>query len=44
MRDPGLPTLVGRYIYGDYCASPLRSFALDDPAGDAAVGLFGRRR
>ena len=39
VRDPGLPTLVGRYIYGDFCAAPLRSFALDNPAGDAAVGL-----
>ena len=28
VRDPGLPTLLGRYIYGDYCASALRSVDL----------------
>ena len=26
VRDPGLPALEGRYIYGDYCAGELRSF------------------
>ena len=38
VRDPGLPTLVGRYIYGDNCNSALRSVNLAAPAGDAAVG------
>ena len=33
VRDPGLPTLVGRYIYGDFCNSNLRSVVL--PAGPA---------
>ena len=27
VRDPGLPALAGRYLYGDYCAGELRSFA-----------------
>jgi glucose/arabinose dehydrogenase len=26
VRDPSLPTLYGRYLYGDYCAGRLRSF------------------
>jgi hypothetical protein len=25
VRDPGLPTLNGRYVYGDYCQTGLRS-------------------
>jgi glucose/sorbosone dehydrogenase len=39
VRDPGLPTLLGRYVYGDFCASGLRSVDLANPASDAAVGL-----
>jgi hypothetical protein len=39
VRDPGLPTLLGRYLYGDYCNAPLRSVDLANPASDAAVGL-----
>lgn len=39
VRDPGLPTLFGRHIYGDYCAAPLRSVALSDASTDAEVGL-----
>ncbi len=39
IRDPGLPTLQGRYIYGDYCNAPLRSVDLANPSSDAAVGL-----
>ena len=40
VRDPGLPTLVGRYLYGDFCASGLRSVDLAAPeSSDAAVGL-----
>jgi glucose/arabinose dehydrogenase len=31
VRDPGLPTLVGRYLYGDIAKPALRSIAL--PAG-----------
>jgi glucose/arabinose dehydrogenase len=26
VRDPGLPSLYGRYLYGDYCTGELRSF------------------
>jgi hypothetical protein len=39
VRDPGQPTLLGRYLYGDYCNAPLHSVDLASPAGDAAVGL-----
>src|SRR4051812_31378714 len=39
VRDPGLPTLLGRYLYGDDCAAPLRSLDLAAPASDAPVGL-----
>ena len=31
VRDPSLPSLFGRYLYGDYCTGVLRSFT----AGDA---------
>ncbi len=34
-RDPGLPTLAGRYLYGDFCAGELRSFTAEP--GDEAV-------
>ncbi len=27
VRDTGLPSLYGRYLYGDFCAGELRSFA-----------------
>ena len=30
VRDPGLPTLLGRYVYGDFCNAALRSVDLDD--------------
>ena len=43
VRDPGLPTLIGRYIYGDNCNSALRSVNLAAPAGDAADGHDRRR-
>ncbi len=39
MRDPGLPTLLGKYIYGDFCAPAIRSVDLANPASDAATGL-----
>jgi Glucose / Sorbosone dehydrogenase len=38
VRDPGLPTLLGRYLYSDYCAGALRSFAVGNPGSDAPVG------
>jgi glucose/arabinose dehydrogenase len=41
-RDPRLPSLYGRYLYGDYCAGQLRSFTAT-PArratDDRALGL-----
>jgi len=38
VRDPGLPTLNGRYLYGDVCKSQLRSVALapGSASGDRA--------
>jgi hypothetical protein len=39
VRDPGLPTLLGRYLYGDFCKGDLRSVSLADAGTDAATGL-----
>jgi glucose/arabinose dehydrogenase len=41
VRDPGLPTLVGRYVYADSYAGDVRSLALATPraTGDASAGL-----
>jgi glucose/arabinose dehydrogenase len=39
VRDPGLPTLAGRYLYGDNASAPLRSVVLSNPATDAATGM-----
>ena len=39
VHDPGLPTLLSKYIYGDFCASAIRSVDLANPASDAATGL-----
>ncbi len=39
VRDPGLPTLLGRYVYGDNCSPGLRSVDLANPASDAPLGL-----
>ncbi len=33
VRDPTLPSLYGRYLYGDYCFWEVRSFDPRDPAG-----------
>ena len=40
-RDPGVPDLAGRYLYGDYCAGPLRSFRVQDgkATDDRSLGL-----
>ena len=35
VRDPGVPGLAGRYLYGDFCSGQLRSFV---PAGGEARG------
>ena len=36
VRDPQLPTLYGRYLYGDFCEGQLRSFTAEagETAGD----------
>ena len=39
VRDPGLPSLLGRYVYGDFCSAGLRSVDLANPGSDAALGL-----
>lgn len=39
VRDPGLPSLLGRYVYADYCDGVIRSVIPSTGAGDAAVGL-----
>jgi glucose/sorbosone dehydrogenase len=39
VRDPGLPTLLGRYVYGDNCNQGLRSVDLAAPSGDAPAGI-----
>ncbi len=40
-RDPALPTLRGRYVYGDYCEGELHSFParLGPVSADAPMGL-----
>jgi glucose/arabinose dehydrogenase len=40
-RDPGVEELAGRYLYGDYCGSDIRSQALGNPGSDASTGLSG---
>jgi hypothetical protein len=39
VTDPGLPTLKGRYIYGDYCKGDIYSVDLANAATDADTGL-----
>jgi hypothetical protein len=41
VRDPGLPSLFGRYLYGDYCEGELRSFvpSVGGARGDRPLGL-----
>jgi glucose/arabinose dehydrogenase len=39
VRDPGLPSLLGRYVYGDYCDGVIRSVAPSTGTGEAAAGL-----
>ena len=33
VRDPGLPTLAGRYLYGDLCRPEIRSASANDKPG-----------
>jgi glucose/arabinose dehydrogenase len=39
VRDPGLPSLLGRYVYADYCDGVIRSIVPSTGAGDAATGI-----
>ena len=41
VRDPTLPRLSGRYVYGDYCRNPLRSLrpGTPDAQDDRGLGL-----
>ena len=41
VRDPRLPELQGRYVYGDYCDGRIRAARLSagDASGDRALGL-----
>jgi len=39
VRDPGLPTLLGRYLYGDNCSPDVRSLAPANPTANAGTGL-----
>jgi glucose/arabinose dehydrogenase len=41
VRDPSLPSLAGRYVYGDFCAGELRSFvpSVGGARGDRPLGL-----
>ncbi len=39
VRDPGLPTLAGRYVYADYCVGEIRSIVPSTGAGDASTGI-----
>jgi glucose/arabinose dehydrogenase len=39
VRDPGLPTLAGRYLYGDFAQSATRAVGPAAPAGDAPAGV-----
>ena len=41
VRDPALPALRGRYVYGDFCKGQLRSARLSagSASGDRSLGL-----
>src|SRR4051794_15732943 len=39
VRDPDVPELAGRYLYGDYCKGALYSATLPGAGDDAPVGL-----
>jgi Glucose / Sorbosone dehydrogenase len=41
VRDPSLPSLNGRYLYGDFCTGEVRSAQLATPnaTGDATTGI-----
>jgi len=41
VRDPALPVLAGRYVYGDFCLGRIRAARLrvDGATGDHDLGL-----
>ena len=39
VRDPNLPELAGRYVYGDYCKGDLYAATLPAASDDAPIGL-----
>jgi len=40
VRDPGLGSLLGRYLFGDFCSDRLESIAFTSPGGDLrATGI-----
>ncbi len=41
VRDPAIPALAGRYLYGDYCRGQVRSFKISGgrATGDAPLGV-----
>ena len=39
VRDPGLPTLAGRYLYADYCVGEIRSIVPSTGADDRSTGI-----
>jgi glucose/arabinose dehydrogenase len=39
VRDPGLPSLLGRYVYADYCVGEIRSIVPSTGAGDTSTGI-----
>jgi len=39
VRDPRLPTLAGRYLFGDFCRPAIQSVALGDASGAQSTGL-----
>jgi hypothetical protein len=45
IRDPSMPSFVGRYVYADYFELPLKTIALATPTGsddqDEAAGIGG---
>ena len=41
MRDAGVPALLGRYVYGDFCEGRLRSAKLSAPNAEGDVAIPG---
>jgi glucose/arabinose dehydrogenase len=39
VRDPSLPTLAGKYVYGDFCTGEIRALRRGFGSGDAPSGV-----